>query len=161
AALLHDRMTESVLFELDAAAQLFQHPETRKLRSVDLQGEGRAALERANVEWGLALAPDEIDYLCEAFVALGRNPTDAELMMFAQANSEHCRHKIFRADWVVDGEADPRSLFARIQHSHAVSPQGVLSAYSDNAAVIRGYASARLWPDDDGVYRKHYEDAPI
>jgi phosphoribosylformylglycinamidine synthase len=156
-----DRMTQSVIETLDAAARLFVQEAPRPLRRVDLLQSGRGALERANREWGLALAEDEIDYLVASFLELGRNPTDAELMMFAQANSEHCRHKIFRADWVVNGKPDAQSLFDRIKHTYACTPDGMLSVYHDNAAVMRGYASSRFWPNAEGDYHKVYEDAPI
>ena len=131
-------MTESVFASLDAAAKLFTHFPPQPLASIDLLARGRAAIEDANVALGLALSADEIDYLAEYFSRIGRNPTDVELMMFAQANSEHCRHKIFNADWVIDGVAQPRSLFAMIRNTHAASPQGTLVAYSDNAAVVEG-----------------------
>ncbi len=160
-AKLHDRMTQVVVAEPSAAAPLFAEQAPRPLRTVPLEAGGRDALQRANVEWGLALADDEIDYLHEAFSAMGRDPTDAELMMFAQANSEHCRHKIFKADWVVDGVPDYNSLFDRIRNTFSQHPSGVLSAYSDNSAVMRGYASARFWPNEAGVYEHVYEDAPI
>ena len=107
-------------------------------------GAGRAALERANSELGLALADDEIAYLEQSFRALERNPTDVELMMFAQANSEHCRHKIFRGSFVIDGETQPHSLFGMIRNTHARHPEGTLSAYADNAAVLAGSAGAAL-----------------
>jgi len=124
--------------------------------------EGRAALERANRDWGLALADDEIEYLVENFAALERNPTDVELMMFAQANSEHCRHKIFNADWIIDGEPQPHSLFAMIRNTHRQHPQGVLSAYRDNAAVIEGFRVDRLMPDPaTGEYTYTGEDLAI
>ena len=168
AALLHDRMTETVLYNGSDAAQLFAHNEPAPLGSVDLLGGGRAALETANVELGLALADDEIDYLCEAFEGLGRNPSDVELMMFAQANSEHCRHKIFNADWVVDGEAQPRSLFGMIRNTHAQSPDNILSAYSDNAAVICGSEAGRFFAApltgkaaEKAVYGTHREPVHI
>ncbi|GAA0637963.1 phosphoribosylformylglycinamidine synthase [Halomonas beimenensis] len=144
-AALHDRMTETVLFDASDAARLFAHHEPAPLGQVDLLGGGRPALVEANVALGLALAEDEIDYLCEAFQGLERNPTDVELMMFAQANSEHCRHKIFNADWVVDGEVQPRSLFKMIKNTFEASPDDILSAYSDNAAVIRGSEAGRFF----------------
>src|SRR5438128_1777019 len=122
----------------------------------------RAALEEANGALGLALAPDEIDYLLASFQALGRNPHDVELMMFAQANSEHCRHKIFNADWVLDGERQPLSLFKMIRRSTEASPGGVLSAYKDNAAVMEGFEAGRFFPDpDSGVYGAHREPVHI
>jgi len=138
AALLHDRMTESVLADRDAARTLFTELRPEPLAHVDVLGGGRAALLRANTDWGLALADDEIDYLVAGFTQLGRNPTDVELMMFAQANSEHCRHKIFNADWRVDGVAQDKSLFGMIRHTEQTSPQHTVVAYSDNAAVMEG-----------------------
>ena len=142
---LHDRMTETVLADASDAARLFAHHEPAPLGQVDILQGGRVALEEANVALGLALAEDEIDYLVEAFGELGRNPTDVELMMFAQANSEHCRHKIFNADWVVDGEAQSHSLFKMIKNTSQTSPEGILSAYSDNAAVIEGSEAGRFF----------------
>ncbi|AVI62418.1 phosphoribosylformylglycinamidine synthase [Halomonas sp. GFAJ-1] len=146
AALLHDRMIETVLDDAADAAKLFAHHAPAPLGSVDILDGGRDALATANRELGLALAEDEIDYLVAAFVELGRNPSDVELMMFAQANSEHCRHKIFNADWVIDGEAQPYSLFKMIKNTFASSPDNVLSAYSDNAAVIKGSYGGRFFP---------------
>jgi phosphoribosylformylglycinamidine synthase len=160
-AQLHDRMTESVLFDEREAARLFEHVAPQPLASVDLLAGGKAALERANAEWGLALSPDEIDYLVENFTRAGRNPTDVELMMFAQANSEHCRHKIFNASWVIDGKPQAESLFGMIRHTHEVRPQGTLSAYSDNASVIAGATIARFYPDADHGYRFHEEPTHI
>jgi phosphoribosylformylglycinamidine synthase len=158
---LHDRMTETVLDALSDAEQLFAKAEPAPCTHVDILAGGRAELERANQRLGLALAADEIDYLVTSFLELERNPSDVELMMFAQANSEHCRHKIFRASWVIDGEPAPHSLWDMIRNTYRKSPEGVLSAYSDNAAVMRGYASARFWPDASGQYRNVYEDAAI
>ncbi len=150
---LHDRMTESVLESEADASRLFQHASPRPLATLDVLGAGRQALDVANRGMGLALAPDEIDYLVESFRALGRNPTDVELMMFAQANSEHCRHKIFNADFIIDGQPQPKSLFQMIRTSTAKSPGGVLSAYRDNAAVMQGPAASRFAPDPGtGVY---------
>jgi phosphoribosylformylglycinamidine synthase len=149
AALLHDRMTQSVLTSLDEAAGLFVHKEPRPLVHVPVLSEGAAALEQADRELGLALSGDEIDYLVDAFLAMGRDPTDAELMMFAQANSEHCRHKIFNAEWTIDGIAQEHSLFAMIRNTHAVSPDGVLSAYHDNSAVLAGPGGRRFLVDPD------------
>ncbi|WP_445003929.1 phosphoribosylformylglycinamidine synthase [Halomonas mongoliensis] len=145
-ATLHDRMTETVLADASDAARLFAHHEPAPLGSVDILEGGREALVAANVALGLALAEDEIDYLVAAFGDLGRNPTDVELMMFAQANSEHCRHKIFNADWVIDGEAQSHSLFKMIKNTYACSPEKILSAYSDNAAVIEGATAPRFFP---------------
>jgi phosphoribosylformylglycinamidine synthase len=152
AAILADRMTESVLPSLDAADALFRHFEPRPLAAVPVLRGGRAALERANAAMGLALAPDEIDYLLEHFRAIGRDPTDVELTMFAQANSEHCRHKIFNASWVIDGEAREETLFGMIRATHARNPQGTVVAYSDNAAVMEGGAAATFHPGADGRY---------
>jgi phosphoribosylformylglycinamidine synthase len=153
AALLHDRMTESVVRRVDEVARLFERHEPAPLGAVDLLGGGREALARANGDLGLALSEDEIDYLAAHYLDTGRNPSDAELMMFAQANSEHCRHKIFNADWIVDGEAQPKSLFAMIRNTHEKSPGGVLSAYRDNAAVMAGWEAERFFPAPaDGSY---------
>ncbi|MBX9835127.1 MAG: phosphoribosylformylglycinamidine synthase, partial [Burkholderiaceae bacterium] len=138
AALLHDRMTESVLFDLASAQALFTELPPQPMAHVDVLQGGRAALEDANRTWGLALADDEMDYLARAFTSLGRNPTDVELMMFAQANSEHCRHKIFNAQFTIDGALQPHSLFGMIRHTHQTSPQHTVVAYSDNASVMEG-----------------------
>jgi phosphoribosylformylglycinamidine synthase len=152
AAKLFDRMTETALLDRADAAQLFRRETARKLRTVSL-ARGRDALVAANTELGLALSDDEIDYLVASFGKLGRDPTDVELMMFAQANSEHCRHKIFNADWVIDGEKQPKSLFAMIRNTHAKNPKGVLSAYRDNAAVIEGPVGKRYFPNpENDVY---------
>ncbi len=150
AGLLHDRMTEAVLRDPAQAAGLFRHASPRPLATVPLAAQGRAALESANGTLGLALSDDEIDYLVDAFRALGRDPADVELMMFAQANSEHCRHKIFNADWIVDGVRGDKSLFAMIRNTHARSPQGVLSAYRDNSAVIEGWQGRRWFAQPGG-----------
>ena len=146
AAVLHDRMTESVLLRLEDADRLFQHHQPAPLETVDILGAGLSALESANQSLGLALSKDEIEYLHDHFASAGRNPTDAELMMFAQANSEHCRHKIFNADWVVDGQKQDKTLFQMIRNTHAVTPEGVLSAYKDNSAVIEGSVAGRFFP---------------
>ncbi|MDR3213201.1 MAG: phosphoribosylformylglycinamidine synthase [Azoarcus sp.] len=156
-AVLHDRMTESVLAAFDEAAALFHHYAPQPLATVDVVGGGRIALATANVGLGLALSEDEIDYLADHFIRMGRNPTDAELMMFAQANSEHCRHKIFNADWVIDARPMEKSLFAMIRDTHAAHPEGTVVAYADNASVIEGCESERLYPDADGVFRFHPE----
>jgi phosphoribosylformylglycinamidine synthase len=155
APLVHDRMTEAVFASPDDARALFAHVPPRPLETVPLLARGRDALVRANVELGLALADDEIDYLEASFRGLGRDPTDVELMMFAQANSEHCRHKIFNASWVVDGEPQPKSLFAMIRDTHAAHPQGTVVAYSDNAAVMEGARVRRFHPNGDGRYGAH------
>ena len=144
---LHDRMTQVVFDDMQRAEHLFHHATPRPFSRVDILAGGRDALLTANGELGLALSDDEIDYLVDSFSALGRNPSDVELMMFAQANSEHCRHKIFNADWTVDGVQEPHSLFAMIRNTTECSPDGVLSAYRDNAAVIRGSDGYRFYPD--------------
>ncbi len=144
---LHDRMTESVWIDSIDPQGLFHGAAARPLRTVALGADGRAALAQANLDWGLALSGDEIDYLVTAFGKLGRDPTDVELMMFAQANSEHCRHKIFNADFIIDGQPQPLSLFAMIRATHAANSRGVLSAYRDNAAVIEGGSATRFFPD--------------
>ena len=146
-ALLHDRMTESVLPSLEAASALFREQSPTALSTVDILQGGRAALETADANLGLALADDEIDYLLQAFTGLGRNPSDVELMMFAQANSEHCRHKIFNASWTIDGVEQDHSLFGMIRNTYACGGEGVLSAYSDNAAVVAGHHAGRFYPD--------------
>ena len=163
AASLHDRMVEHVLDHLDDAARLFAHEPPRPLVTIDLLGGGREALERANREFGFALVPDEIEYLCAAFVELGRNPTDVELMMFAQANSEHCRHKIFNATWTIDGAEQAKSLFGMIRNTYESGDSSdVLSAYSDNAAVIRGHQTRRWFPDPaTGQFGFHDEPVHI
>jgi len=157
AAKLHDRMTEAVLDSFDSAAVLFQAEQPRGLSSVDVLGGGKNALVLANSTLGLALSDDEIDYLVDAFTELKRNPTDVELMMFAQVNSEHCRHKIFNADWVIDGEKQPKSLFKMIRNTYEKGGDDVLSAYSDNAAVLAGPKAGRFFADADHVYRYHAE----
>ncbi len=160
--LLHDRMTEAVLFDLHDTDALFRHAVPAPGERVDVIGGGRDALVEANQALGLALSADEIDYLVENFTALGRNPMDIELMMFAQANSEHCRHKIFNADWVIDGDAMDRSLFGMIRVSHQASPARVLSAYSDNAAVLEGFGVQRFFPEPaTHRYALHAEPAHL
>ncbi len=141
AKLLHDPMTQSLLATHDEAAALFAVPARGELERIALTD-----LESANARLGLALADDEIDYLRTRYAELGRDPSDVELMMFAQANSEHCRHKIFNASWTIDGEDQPLSLFKMIKHTHAQTPEHTLSAYSDNAAVVEGYRGAALPP---------------
>ena len=156
---LHDRMTEMVFDSFDAADKLFQHIEPQALASVDVLAGGKAALQRANSDLGLALSPDEIDYLQENFQRIGRNPTDVELMMFAQANSEHCRHKIFNADFIIDGKPQEKSLFGLIKDTHKASPEGTLVAYSDNSSVIAGATVNRLQPDA-GSNRWNWHERP-
>jgi phosphoribosylformylglycinamidine synthase len=151
--LLHDRMTETVLSDIASAAEkIFKHGKPQPLSSVDVLKGGGKALDKANREMGLALSADEIDYLVENFQKLKRNPTDVELMMFAQANSEHCRHKIFNADWVIDGQPQEMSLFGMIRNTHKVSPQGTVVAYSDNSSVIEGARIERFYPRAGGAY---------
>ena len=160
AALLHDRMTETVFHEMGGAELLFHREEPRPLGRVPVLAGGRPALVEANQRLGLALAEDEIDYLVASFSNLDRDPTDVELMMFAQANSEHCRHKIFNASWDIDGEGQQKSLFAMIRNTHEMSSEGVLSAYRDNASVIRGSVGGRFYPDPETA-RYHYVNEPI
>ncbi|MFA6119764.1 MAG: phosphoribosylformylglycinamidine synthase [Sideroxydans sp.] len=151
--LLHDRMTESVISDIDGIEdKLFKHGTPQPLSSVDILKGGKLALENANKELGLALSIDEIDYLVENFNKLGRNPTDVELMMFAQANSEHCRHKIFNADWIIDDETQAISLFGMIRNTHKLHPKGTVVAYSDNSSVIEGAEIERFYPRAGGAY---------
>jgi len=150
AALLHDRMTESVLFDATQLHALFTELPAAPMAHVDVLAGGRPALEQANVEFGLALADDEMDYLVTNFTALGRNPTDVELMMFAQANSEHCRHKIFNAQFTVDGVAQEHSLFGMIRHTHRTAPQHTVVAYSDNASIMEGHTVQRFTAQFEG-----------
>ncbi len=157
---LHDRMTEMVFSEMDEAVCLFTKAEPKPFTSVDVLGGGKPALEIANGQLGLALSDDEIEYLVESFQGLGRNPTDVELMMFAQANSEHCRHKIFNADWIIDGEQQTHSLFKMIRNTTEKSPENVLSAYKDNAAVMTGHQGQR-WLTEANTHRYHYSAEPI
>ncbi len=160
--LIHDRMTQTVLNNLSEANTLFQAGKPKPFKQIDLLGAGKQALVTANTSMGLALSSDEIDYLVTAFTTLGRNPSDIELMMFAQANSEHCRHKIFNAEWTIDGAAMPDSLFGMIRTTHAHHPGRVLSAYTDNSAVMQGYAASRFFPDPvDNTYHYHPEDVNI
>lgn len=159
---LADRMIESLFAgDFDGAA-LFETRDPAPLVTIPLDGDAGATLAAADRELGLALSPDEIDYLVENYRALGRAPTDAELMMFAQANSEHCRHKIFNADWILDGERRQETLFGMIRHTTAAAPEGVISAYRDNAAVIAGWRGERVFPDPDTrVYGEHAEPIHI
>ncbi len=165
APLLHDRMTETMLGSFEGVAGLFEHFKPLPLASVDVMGGGLAALGRANREMGLALSEDEIAYLVEQFRRIKRNPTDVELMMFAQANSEHCRHKIFNASWVIDGQpqrgslnGENATLFGMIRTTHENNPRGTIVAYADNAAIMEGACVARFYPRDNGEYR--YTDEP-
>ena len=159
--LVHDRMTETVLADVEDARALFAHVAPRPFATIPLQAQGSAALRAANDTLGLALSDDEIDYVAHAFERLRRDPTDVELTMFAQANSEHCRHKIFNAAWTIDGEAQPQSLFAMIRATHAASPRGTLVAYSDNSSVIEGAVVERFYAGSDGRYEAHRQAAHI
>jgi len=159
--LIHDRMTETVLESVEQADALFEETLPRPLERVNVLGGGIEALQRANTDMGLALSHDEIAYLLDYYQRIRRNPTDVELMMFAQANSEHCRHKIFNAEWLIDGEPMQRSLFGMIRNTHAMHPNGTLVAYSDNSAVIEGCVTPRFYPGADGVYRFIEEPAHI
>ena len=163
AALLHDRMTESVLTDFQAASALFAHPQAQTFNTVDVLGAGKEALMQANRELGLALSADEIDYLVENYQILKRNPSDVELMMFAQANSEHCRHKIFNADFILDGQVQPKSLFGMIRDTHKAHPEGTVVAYKDNSSVIEGAKIERFYPNaaENQAYRFHEEDTHI
>jgi phosphoribosylformylglycinamidine synthase len=155
AAVLHDRMTESVMLDRASALGLFNEVPAAPMAHVDVLGGGKAALDAANREFGLALAQDEIDYLAQAFTQLKRNPTDVELMMFAQANSEHCRHKIFNAQFTIDGAAQTHSLFGMIRHTHQQNPQYMLVAYSDNASVMEGSQVERFVAKSSSSYQKY------
>ena len=163
ASLLHDRMTESVLPDFQSAAKLFAAHEDQSFDTVDVLGGGRAALEAADKNMGLALSSDEIDYLLENYRALNRNPSDVELMMFAQANSEHCRHKIFNADFILNGEKQEKSLFRMIRDTHEASPEGTVVAYKDNSSVIEGAEIERFYPNanQDQAYGFHKENTHI
>ncbi|HEX4880203.1 MAG TPA: phosphoribosylformylglycinamidine synthase, partial [Limnobacter sp.] len=153
---LYDRMTETVLPDGFDVKALFLPLQGKALQIVELN-EGRNSLVKANSALGLALSDDEIDYLLDAYTSMGRSPTDVELMMFAQANSEHCRHKIFNATWTIDGQAQSETLFGMIRNTHKTTPQGTVVAYSDNAAVIEGHTVQRFFADSDGIYRPHEE----
>ena len=149
---IHDRMTEAVFFSLNDAERLFHLDQPAPLQTVDILAGGVTALQAANNNMGLALSSDEVDYLVENFTRLGRNPTDVELMMFAQANSEHCRHKIFNADWIIDGKPQDKSLFAMIRNTHQLNPGKTVVAYSDNASVVQGEVTQRFYPQANGKY---------
>ncbi|MDR5170964.1 phosphoribosylformylglycinamidine synthase [Methylobacillus flagellatus] len=156
--LIHDRMTEAVFAALEDAQKLYHTAEPAPLSTVDILSGGKAALEVANADMGLALSPDEVDYLVENFQRMGRNPTDVELMMFAQANSEHCRHKIFNADWVIDGVVQAQSLFGMIRNTHKLNPGKTVVAYADNASIVEGGKTKRFYPQADGQYGFVEED---
>ncbi len=151
---IHDRMTETVVASLQDAEKLYHHADPKPLSTIDLLQGGKGALEAANNELGLALSPDEVDYLVDNYIKMGRNPTDVELMMFAQANSEHCRHKIFNADWIIDGEQQEISLFGMIRNTHRLNPGHTVVAYSDNSSIIAGQKTKRFYPSKDQSY--HY-----
>ncbi len=162
ASLIHDPMTESVVFDLKQADQLFRDEHPKPLFEVPLLAQGKEALVSANQTLGLALSDDEIEYLVEQYRTLGMNPTDVELMMFAQVNSEHCRHKIFNADWVIDGESKEHSLFRMIRETHRLNSNGTLVAYSDNSSVLAGSKGERFYPDPDTKeYQGHSENIHI
>jgi len=150
---VHDRMTETVVGQLQDAEKLYHHADPKPLSTIDILQGGKAALEAANNEMGLALSPDEVDYLLENYRKMGRNPTDVELMMFAQANSEHCRHKIFNADWVIDGVQQDISLFGMIRNTHKLNPGSTVVAYSDNSSIVAGQKTQRFYPSQSGEYR--------
>ena len=161
AAELHDRMVEAVVGVDFSLHILFDSLDGPALEQVDILGHGKAALADANVRWGLALSDDELDYLLASFSAIQRNPTDVELMMFAQANSEHCRHKIFNADWVIDGVTMDRSLFAMIRNTEKHSPGGTIVAYADNAAIMQGRSAERWFPDQQHCYQALVEPTHV
>ena len=164
ATLLHDRMTESVFATIADSSALFNEREAEPMAHIDVLGAGREAIEKANIAFGLALSDDEIDYLVEAFTALRRNPTDVELTMFAQANSEHCRHKIFNADFIIDGQPQPSSLFGMIRHTEKVAGQGTVVAYADNASIMEGGQVLRWAPeaaDGPSPYRTHPDEVHV
>ncbi|NMH59692.1 phosphoribosylformylglycinamidine synthase [Alteromonas ponticola] len=162
ASLLHDRMVETVFNSLESADVLFTHTEAKTFSVVDILGQGKSALVQANINLGLALADDEVDYLYDNFVRLNRNPNDIELYMFAQANSEHCRHKIFNASWTIDGQEQEKSLFKMIKNTYEVCSDYVYSAYKDNAAVMEGWKAGRFFPDPQShQYEYHHENIDI
>ncbi len=157
---IHDPMTETVLSSIDEAAQLFVTQPSQPLTTIATNRDGRAALARANTDMGLALSADEVDYLFDYYARIARDPTDVELMMFAQANSEHCRHKIFNASWTIDGQAKDKSLFAMIRNTHQLAPQGTVVAYSDNSAIMQGAVIERFFPRN-GKYDFHEDETHI
>lgn len=162
ASLIHDRMMQVVLSDFDSAAALFSEQQPAPFKTVALSTGGRAALEEANVSLGLALSPEEMDYLLESFKNLGRDPSDIELYMFAQMNSEHCRHKVFNAKWEIDGESQDKSLFGMVRNTFEATPDYVLSAYRDNAAVMEGSSAGRFFADAQShEWTFHQEDMPI
>ncbi|WAJ72794.1 phosphoribosylformylglycinamidine synthase [Moraxella bovis] len=161
--ILHDRMTQSLSHELSAVKALFGDDKPASLTHIDIMGQGRSALVQANREFGFALSDEDLDYLVKHFNILARNPTDVELMMFAQANSEHCRHKIFNSEWTIDGKKQDKSLFKMIKNTHETSPEDILSAYKDNAAVMEGFTAKRFYvnKNSDGVHEYDFHEEPI
>lgn len=161
--ILHDRMTQSLSHELSAVKALFGDDKPASLTHIDIMGQGRSALVQANREFGFALSDEDMDYLVKHFNILARNPTDVELMMFAQANSEHCRHKIFNSEWTIDGKKQDKSLFKMIKNTHETSPEDILSAYKDNAAVMEGFTAKRFYvnKNSDGVHEYDFHEEPI
>lgn len=151
AALLHDRMTQTIVDGDVDQAFFLEKPSGQPVKQIPVLEKGRISLVQANQQYGLALSDPEIDYLLKAFTGLERNPTDVELMMFAQANSEHCRHKIFNASWVIDGEAKDKSLFSMIRSTHEAQPKGTVVAYSDNAAIMQGSNAKRFFASENTV----------
>ena len=158
-AAVHDRMTEAVIDSIESANALYQTLEDRPLSRIPVLSEGRSALEKANQKLGLALSDDEVSYLTENFIRLERNPSDVELIMFAQANSEHCRHKIFNSSWTIDGDDQERSLFAMIRNTHQLQPEGTIVAYSDNSAVMVGCESETWAPQ--GPHQQYEKDTRL
>ena len=150
--LIHDRMTETVVNELNDAQKLYHSAQPTALSHIDILKGSKAALVNANSTLGLALSSDEIDYLFDSFIAINRNPTDVELMMFAQANSEHCRHKIFNADWIIDDVTQDNSLFGMIRNTHQLNPGTTVVAYSDNSSIVKGQKTQRFYPNGSGEY---------
>ncbi|UYZ71728.1 phosphoribosylformylglycinamidine synthase [Moraxella bovis] len=161
--ILHDRMTQSLSHELSAVKALFGDDKPASLTHIDIMGQGRSALVQANREFGFALSDEDMDYLVKHFNILARNPTDVELMMFAQANSEHCRHKIFNSEWTIDGKKQDKSLFKMIKNTHETSPEDILSAYKDNAAVMEGFTAKRFYvnKNSDGVHEYDFHEEPV
>lgn len=161
--ILHDRMTQSLVYDFDNVGKLFDDGQPTHLNTIDIMGRGKQALVDANTQFGFALSGEDIDYLVENFNHLGRNPTDVELMMFAQANSEHCRHKIFNAQWTIDGQVAEKSLFKMIKNTFEKSPEGILSAYKDNAAVMTGFDAKRFYTtkNNDGLYQYNFHQEPV
>ena len=157
---IHDRMIEVVMSDSNEAEALFSDAEPAPMNSIELGNNPQSALQKANTDLGLALSADEIDYLAENYAALGRNPTDVELMMFAQANSEHCRHKIFNADWIIDGKKQDKTLFGMIKNTYKKSPEGILSAYHDNASVVEGSLATRFFPNSNN-HEYGYSEEPV